>query len=416
MWFLALRQLTARKKQTLLVTGGILLGTAAYIAFSGIMLGFQSYMMERLVSGGGHIRITAREKAITREEVQPSLYEEGALVSWFKVPSGRRDSARIDHPAGWFDRLEKDTRVAGYSPLLVVQGLAKRGPVSVAVNIVGIEPHRQANVTNINSYIKNGTIEDIGHSGNRIIAGSGLVNKLGASLGETITLSTAGGKPLAFRVVNSFQIGVPQTDDVMVYGSLSDVQKLNGTASQISEILIRLVDVDLSESLAREFGSLSPDRVESWEEANQGILSVFKMQDMIRNLMSICILLVAGFGIYNVLNMIVTQKRKEIGILRSMGYTGAEVSHLFLIQGLLFGLAGGSLGLVFGNLVCHYMGTLHIGVPGSAEYRNMMVSYDWQIYFKAFMLSVSASILAGWIPAHAAGKMNPIDIIRTEGS
>jgi lipoprotein-releasing system permease protein len=139
------------------------------------------------------------------------------------------------------------------------------------------------------------------------------------------------------------------------------------------------------------------------------------MQTMIRNVMSICILLVAVFGIYNVLNMIVSQKRKEIGILRSMGFTGSEVSHLFLVQGLIFGAVGGFLGLIAGYLICRYLGTLHIGVPGTIAYRNMIITYDWQIYAKAFTLSLGASVFAGWIPARGAGKLNPIDIVRGEG-
>jgi lipoprotein-releasing system permease protein len=416
MWFLALRQMAARKKQTSLVTGGILLGTTAYITFSGVMLGFQDYMSERLVNGGGHIRVSAREKEITAEEVAPTLYPEGPLIHWIKAPSGRRDYARIDHPAGWFDRLDADPSVVGYSPELTVQGLAKRGTLSISVNVIGVEPTRRQEVTNINDYIQGGTLADIGHTGNRIIVGKGVLSKLGSALGETIVLSNANGNALSFRIINKFEIGVPITDDSTIYASLSDVQKLNRTPSQISDLLIRLTDVGAAQETSERFAVYSTDKVESWEEANQGILSVFKMQDMIRNLMSACILLVAGFGIYNVLSMIVSQKRKEIGILRSMGYTGTEVSRLFLYQGLLFGTAGGFLGLVAGYLACHYISTLHIGVPGSVAYRNMFVSYRASIYVRAFFLALGASIFAGWIPARSAGKMNPIDIIRTEGA
>lgn len=415
MWFLAIRQLTARRKQTILVTGGILLGTAAYVAFSGIMLGFQYYMVDQLVNGGGHIRITAREKDVTRAEVEPALFPENTLVSWIKAPSGRRDSARIEHPAGWFEYLDTDPNVLAYSPQLIFQGIAKRGSLTTAVTLIGVEPSRHAATTNINKYIPKGTLSEIGHSGNRIIVGKGVLAKLGGAIGESILLTSPMGYTQSFRIVNAFEFGVPQTDDTTIYASISDVQKLNRAASQISGILVHLSSVELANPLAENYALLSPDKVESWEQANQGILSVFKMQDMIRNLMSICILLVAGFGIYNVLNMIVSQKRKEIGILRSMGYTGDEVSRLFLIQGFIFGVAGGALGVLAGYLACHYIETLHIGTPGSVMYRNMMVSYDWGIYAKAFTLALLASVFAGWIPARAAGKFNPIDIIRTEG-
>jgi lipoprotein-releasing system permease protein len=216
--------------------------------------------------------------------------------------------------------------------------------------------------------------------------------------------------------VNTFELGIPTSDDSLVYASLADVQKLNRTPSQISDILVRLSDLSLAVPLVSRYRLYATDKIESWEESNQGILSIFKMQTMIRNIMSLSILLVAGFGIYNVLNMIVTQKRKEIGILRSMGYTGDEVSHLFLIQGVIFGTFGGFFGVTAGFLICNYIETLQLGVPGTAEYRNMVVSYNWPIYVKAFTLALGASVFAGWIPARSAGKMNPIDIIRTEGA
>jgi lipoprotein-releasing system permease protein len=379
------------------------------------MLGFQDYMTDRLVNSGGHIRVSAREKTVDRETVQPALYDENTLVVWRKAPSGRRDYSRIDHPAGWFELLNLDARVEGYSPQLSVQALAKRGALSASVNVIGVGPSRLARVTNLNDYIANGSLAEIGRSGNRLIVGKGLLGRLGSAVGENIFLAGAAGGEQSFRIVNTFELGIPQIDDATIYASLADVQKLNRSPSQISDILIRLTDASLAIPTAAEFAAFSPDKVQSWAEANQGILSVFDMQTTIRNVMSFCILLVAGFGIYNVLNMVVTQKRREIGILRSMGFTGKEISRLFLFQGLVFGTLGGFFGVVLGYAACRYLATLHIGVPGTVAYRNMLIAYDWPIYAKAFFLAAAASVLAGWIPARAAGKMNPIEIIRSEG-
>lgn len=421
MWFLAIRQLLARRKQTLLVIGGILLGTAAYIAISGMMLGFQTYLIDRLVDSGGHIHVSPRNEDINASALKSALFAPDTLVSWVRQPSGRRDHARIEHPAGWFARLNEDPRVLGYSPQLTVQALAKRGSLSTAASVIGVDPARHERVTNINNYVAQTPgdaprrLSEIGRSGNRIIVGKGLLAKLAAGVGETILLSVASGEFQPFRIVNTVELGVGPSDETMIFASLSDVQKLNRTPSQVSDILIRLGDVTSAADTARSLAAYSTDKVESWEQANQGILSVFSMQTMIRNLMSLSILLVAGFGIYNILNMIVSQKRKEIGILRSMGYTSAEVSKLFFNQGLIFGILGGAAGLAVGFLACKFMSTLHIGVPGSVSYRNLFVTFDWRIYAKAFGLALGSSVLAGWIPARGAGKLNPIEIIRSDG-
>lgn len=416
MWFLALRQLLARKRQTAFVIGGILLGTAAYVAISGMMLGFQIYMTERLIDNTGHFHISAREQDIGPRSLDEAFFGGDTLVTWAKPPSGRRDHQRIGNPAGWFAVLDGDPRVLGYSQQLTVQAFARRGGVTTAVRVVGVDPFRHERVTTINDFMLKGhRLSEIGRSGNRVAVGTRLLAKLGGSVGETIALSTASGTPFAFRVVAAFEFGNRGVDDGTIYASLADAQKLNRTPSQITDIVVRIADVSQARDLATSLALLSPDKVESWDQENEGILSVFNMQTIVRNLMSFCILLVAGFGIYNVLNMIVNQKRREIGILRSMGYMSGEIRDLFLYQGLVFGGVGGFLGLLVGNLACHYIETLHIGSPGTTSFRNVTVTYDWPIYAKAFSLALGASLLAGWIPARSAARLEPIDIIRSEG-
>lgn len=105
-------------------------------------------------------------------------------------------------------------------------------------------------------------------------------------------------------------------------------------------------------------------------------------------------MVVASFGIYNILNIVVNQKRKDIGILRSLGFDGADIVQLFLLQGIVLGSAGGLLGLLLGFLLSQYMGTLRIGgMMGS-----MVINYSPSIYLSGLMMAVGASVIQVTFP------------------
>lgn len=415
MWFLAIRHLTSRKRQSILTLVGIVLGTAAYIAISGMMLGFQTFIIDQLVNNDAHIRISAREELITPHSMDEDFFGESAAVRWISPPSGRRDSAYILYPRAWFDRMESHADVAAYSPQLVVQAIATRAKVTSAVRVIGSDPAHQSQVTNIQSYMVNGNFSDIGTSGNHIIVGDGLLKRLGATHQETLFLSAGKGSAQPFKIVGSFHLGVKGLDDTTVFGALSDIQKLNATPSRISDIAIRLHDVEKAGDMAASWNVLSQEKVQSWDQANEGIMSVFTTQDIVRNSMTISILIVAGFGIYNILSMAVNQKKREIAILRSIGYEAGDVVKLFLIQGLLLGVVGGSIGCLLGYGVCEMMASIEISDRGLGG-NHMIIAFFAGIYVRGFLLAFGSATLASFLPARAAGRLTPIEIIRGENS
>jgi lipoprotein-releasing system permease protein len=415
MFFLAIRHLFSRKKQTLLTFLGIVLGTAAYVAISGMMLGFQTFIIDQLVNNDSHIRIQAREEILTSQVMNQSFFDTSSLISWIKPPAGRKDNSFILAPQEWLDRLNKDERVLAASPQLVVQGIATYGAQTVSVSIVGSEPEKQKRVSNIEAAMIKGRFTDIGNTGNRVIIGNALAKKLGISEGETIQLSVGKQSPQPFKVVGLFHLGVKNIDETRIFAALKDTQQLNQTPSRISDIALRLVDVNLAADLAQSFNLYAQEKVQSWDQSNEGIMSVFKTQDIVRNAMTVSILVVAGFGIYNILSLAVTHKRREIAILRSMGFEPWDITELFLIQGVILGFTGGLMGLGVGLFISYLMSTIEVSSNRGLGGNTMMISYDVLIYVKAFFLALSSSTFAGYFPARAAGKMEPIDIIRGEG-
>ena len=273
MYFLAIRQLFSRKRQSILTLLGIVLGTAAYIAISGMMLGFQTYMVDQLVNNDSHIRITARQEYLDETVLSRGLFG-GTLVKWLAPPSGRRESSRIQYPTGWFARLDKDPRVAAYSEQVVIQALASRGSISRTARVIGSRPERQVLVTNIEKYMVSGKFREVS-SGNRIVIGEGLRKKLGANVGETISLSSGQTTPINFKIAGIFRLGIATVDDSTIFTSLDDAQKLSGVPSLISDIAVRLFNVSLAAAVATAWKQTSPDKLESWDQSNSGILSVF---------------------------------------------------------------------------------------------------------------------------------------------
>lgn len=416
MLFLALRHLISRRQQTLLTLMGIVIGTAAYIAISGMMLGFQEFMVDQLVNNDSHVRIKAREELLTKHSLDDAFFPSVDLINWQKSPSGRKDNPYILAPGLWLQRLNQDERVSAASPQLVAQGIVTYGKLAFGVQIIGSDPERQTQVTNIESFMTHGRYSDIGVSGNRIAIGDGLLKKLGASVGETVFLTVGKGAPLPFRIVSVFHLGIKGLDESRVFASLSDVQRLNQTPSRISDIAVRLVNLDQAQEIVSTLNLVGQEKVESWDQANEGILSVFVTQDIVRILMTVSILIVAGFGIYNILSLAVNHKRREIAILRSIGFEPSDIHKLFLLQGLLLGLTGGIFGAILGWVSCLAMSWIQVSPDRGLGSGYMLVSFEGGIYIKAFLMALISSSLASYFPARLAGGLEPIDIIRGENN
>lgn len=414
MMFLSLKHLFSRKKQSLLILLGIVIGTASYVTISGMMLGFQTKLMDQLVNNDAHIRISAREELLTAKAL--NSYGQATHVFWTIPPSGRKDSAKIEYPIGWFNKLNADPDVQSFVPQVNLNVIFNRAKVSQSGRVIGADPTKQEKMSNIEPYMIAGKFKDIGTSGNRLVIGKLLLEKLGARLSETILISSGKGPPQPFKVVGIFETGSRNIDESTAFSSLSDTQKLRGTPSEITDIAVKILDPDKAREKALSWKNNSNEKILAWQEASASSLSVFKTQDIVRNSMTISIIIVASFGIYNILSILITQKKRDIAILRSMGFTPSDIVRLFFNQGLILGLVGGITGLVLGYIICLLMGRINVD-PGriATSAGKMIISFDYFIYIKALIIAIVASLLSSILPARAAGKLEPMDIIRSGG-
>jgi lipoprotein-releasing system permease protein len=412
---LAWRHLVSRKRQTFLTLMGIVLGAGAYVIISGFMLGFREFFVDQLINNDAHIKISAKDTLLTEHALDDVFFPGVGMVKWRVGPSGRKNNPKINNAQGWYDRLAADPRVTAFSPQLTTQVIVSKAGASATLQLVGVKPKLQMKVTNIARNMQMGKFESIGEGTNRLIMGDILINKLGAKLNQTVLVSNGRQAPTPFKIVGVFHSGVTVLDENTVFGSLSDAQKMNQTQGQISEISIKLKDVDQARDLAGLWQQTTSEKVRSWDQLNKSLLDVFRIQDRVRNMMTISILVVAGFGIYNILNMVVSQKRKEIAILRAIGYESTDILKLFLIQGLILGVSGGLIGMAFGFWLCLQLSKIPFsGGPMGSGNGLMMVSFNPHIYVNAFCLAFFSSMVASFLPARSASKLTPIEVIRDE--
>ncbi|MFB5652378.1 ABC transporter permease [Leptospira wolffii] len=414
MFFLAIRQLISRPQQTFLTFFGILLGTAGYVVFSGMMLGFQEYITDQLVNNDAQIRISPRDE-ILKEESFRGVFFSDSNVRWIKPPSGKTDSTQLTNVKGWFLKLDGDDRVEAYAPQLNRQLIFKFGKQTLPGKLFGIDPVRQTQVTTIGSYVEKGNLRDLDRGGDSIFVGAGLLERLGAEEGDILQVVSPSGSISNLKVTGVIRVGNRLIDESTVYASLRTVQRITQSNGMISEIVVRLKDVSKASEVATEWSYLTRDKVQSWDQAYESILAVFKTQNIVRDTTTFTIILVVAFGIYNVLNMVVNHKKKEIAILRSLGFDEQDTIRLFIIQGLLLGFTGALLGLLVGGLACYALDGYPIGgsnTKGPMMSSVMRISWDYTIYLYAFCLSVITSGIAAYIPARSASKLSPVEIIR----
>ena len=415
MIFLAIRYLLERKRQTILTLLGVFFGTLAFVAVSGFFIGFQGFLVQQLVNNSPQVHIEMRQDYLTDHSLDTAFFGPTLHTFWNPPPAGVKGYLDVQNPQAWYSRLSSDPRVEAFSPTMTAAALFNVGLISVAANLIGCDPKQQAKVTTIADYMVAGKFTDIAFGGNRLILGDELMKRLGVGLGQNVLVSVGTYSPVPFKVVGRFYSG-SRGLDLQSFAALTDVQRVNHTPNYVNEIGVRLKDYRDSDALARSWGKLGPERVESWADQNLNIQTVFSIQNALKLSMIITVMIVAGFGIYNILNMTVNQKRQDIAILRALGYDSFDIVMLFFSQGLIVGVGGAALGLVCGYLFCRWIQTFSFmpTTPTNPQ-GHLHIALNATIYIQAATLALFSAAIASILPARAAGKLTPIDIIRQGG-
>ena len=405
---LARGMLRRRRRQTIVSVSGVALGVAFFIAISALMRGFQTYFVNQIIDVAPHI--TVKDDTRTPPPQAAELaFRDGAVQVHGVKPQDRIRGIRA---AG--DKLALLEAMDGVSaaPVLQGQALLRYGARDVSASITGIDPLRHMRVSNIEKDMIAGRLEDLRTTANGIIIGEGLAWKLGVQMGDTITAVSPAGVALSMKVVGLFRTGIQSVDQTAAFALLKVNQVLQNRPNVVNQILLRLADVREAEPLARLIEARFGDRTESWEEQNQNILTVFIIQNAIMYSVVGAILLVAAFGIYNIISTVVFEKTRDIAILKSLGFTEGDIQRLFLVQGIIAGILGAIVGCALGAVMVETLAQVRFGIETPAGNDRFILARDWRVYVAACVFAVLAAGIAAVIPARRASRLDPVQVVR----
>jgi len=221
---------------------------------------------------------------------------------------------------------------------------------------------------------------------------------------------TSDGISKAFKVVGLIETGAINSDRSRALVSMQTAQQLfSKNKSYATEVLVNVKDYYEAEKVADEIRLYTDYKVEPWQEGNSQLDSSNVLRDIMAIAVSLTILIVAGFGIYNIMTMTVNEKIKEIAILKAMGFNGKDVIEIFLTQSVVIGLIGGFTGMIMGGIISRIIDNIPFQI---ASLTTLPVEYRASDYLMAFVFGLIITFLAGYLPAKKASQVDPVAILR----
>jgi lipoprotein-releasing system permease protein len=280
-----------------------------------------------------------------------------------------------------------------------------------AASVIGVDPRREIYVSKLGTQIVSGSLDDLYKTSNAIILGSGLARKIGARVGNSVTLVGGVGRAVSANVVALSHSGVNQIDETQSYTLLKTAQILAGQTGLVNEIRIKTPDAMEARDIALRVERETGYKALSWLEANEDLMSAFQIRNFIMFAVVGAILLVASFGTYNIISTITHEKTRDIAIMKSIGLPAKIVRRIFVVEGLVIGVLGVVIGWALGFAMSWGMGQVEFKSP-FMDATRLPILYSPLHYAIAGGVALAASAVAGYFPARKAASLRPVEIIR----
>lgn len=407
---IAITHLYGRIRSTLISIGGVALGVGFFIAMAAMMQGFQGFFTQKIIDVSPHVIMHDEFRERPTQPVALLYPPEQNAISLSNIKP-KEEIRGIKSAEKIITLLEKDSSVY-VSPMLEGQIFYRYGSTDVSSSLKGIEPKKEEHITKLEKDMVSGQLKDLlTHSG-AVILGAGLAEDLNAQNGDTLTGISVAGVVKKMKVVGIFKTGITDIDNAVSYTLLKDAQVLQNRPNVINAIRFSLKNPDDAETFAKKTEDQFRYKTISWQESNKGILSVFVIQNTIMYTTTGAILLVACFGIFNIISTLINEKSRDIAIMKSMGFTENDIQIIFLLQGILIGIVGSICGCALGYSLSRLLETVKIGMRAMVTSDHLFIVYDISHYITGTAACMIAATLAAWVPARRAAQLKPVDIIR----
>ena len=388
---------------------GVCVGVAALIVILSVMNGFEDELRDRLLSLSAHPRVVARE---SDPNAAPPTAQQWQLAQ----------------------RTIRDSKgVVGVAPYAELQALAVRTPETLPVLVRGIDPVAELSVSELGHAITQGKLADLVPGEDRVIVGAAVAERLGVGVGDTLSVLiptvTDGGVPTPklreFTVAGTFEVGQVDHDGTLLFAHIDDVRGLAGGNENGHGLRVRFNDALAASALAARLRPLLRQfDVIDWTQDNASYFRAIRIEKTMMALILMLIVAVAVFNIVAMLVMVVTDKRTDIAILRTLGASPRKVMGIFITQGLVIGWLGVALGVGFGLAIAFNVGTIEpflehtfgFQILSADVYQDSTIPSDIR-WSNIIAIGVAALLLTGIAtvyPAVRAARTAPAEALRYE--
>lgn len=394
-WTIATRFLREGRAQTALIMIGVAVGVSVIVFLSALIGGLQDNIIERTLGTQAHVKVEAPDEV---NRVLPPTGGAVQLVLEDKRPQRLRSIINWQQVRDTLDALPEVTAV---SPLVSGPAFARRGNTLESVALMGIDEARYQKIIPIRNDIVAGHFR-VG-AGDAVI-GSRLARDLGLRVGDKLHLDAGQGRDSVVNVAGIFELGVRELDSRYVYLDMKQAQSLLGLPGAATVIDVTVKDIFAADAVAQRITRLTGQKAESWMQTNAQLMNALKSQSLSTRMISLFVAVSVAFGIASVLSVSVVQRTREIGILRAMGATRAQMLRVFLLQGALFGLAGSVVG---GSAGYGLVELFNAYGP-----RLFQIPVSPLLLLGATILATVTGVISAAVPARRAARLDPVVAIR----
>ena len=397
----ALRFLREGRMQTLLIIVGVAVGVAVVSYISALIEGLQANTLRRTLGTQAHLVVQPPE-----QRAQPSLDAAGGAAVLREVQARAQRPRTIDNWRAVQQALADAPGVVAVTALASGSMLAVRGEASRSVTLAGIDLDGYDRIVPLRGSLTRGVARV---APGEALVGEQLASDLGVGLGDRFVVRSGDEAVETFRIAGLLDLGNREINRRSVFVGRGAAQSLLGIPGGVTQVWAKVSDPFAAEGIAERASRQLELQVESWMATNAQLLSALNAQNVSTSLVRLFTALVVVLGIASVLVVSVVHKRKEIGILRAMGATRAQMTRVFLAQGALVGLAGSILGMLLAVLLLWGFSTF---VRGSDGLPLFVVTLGWDLALKVPLVATLAGMIAAVAPARSAARLDPAQAIR----
>jgi lipoprotein-releasing system permease protein len=401
----------ARGKQTMVAAIGVTFSITMFISLLGFMNGLNTLLDGLVINRTPHVRFYNQIKPNPNQpiDLSPELGSGINVIRSIK-PSNSRLAIYNSEPI--LKTLSEDPRVRGVSSKIASQVFYNVGSIDLTGVVNGIDPEKETELFAFKDYVIVGNPEDLLQT-NSIILGKGAADRMLADIGNVIQVTTAQGNKAQLKVVGYYQSGLAEFDNGNSYASINTVQKMMGEpSSYLTDIQVKLYDFNEAPAFAREYRDIFEIEADDIQTVNAQFETGSSIRTLISYAVGITLLVVSGFGIYNILNMMIYEKLDTIAILKAIGFNSSDVKRIFITIALSIGLIGGAVGLFMGYLACLGIERIPFETEALPTVKTHPVDFNIKYYLIGGIFSLVTTYLAGFFPARKASSVDPVDIIR----